>query len=157
MKSIQMFAWALMLAILLPFTGTAQRGSGGWCVKNNYSKMFDPKTIVEWKGTVVSIDKITPEKGMSVGIHLVVKAENNEQMSIHLGPEWFVSNQELQFAAGDQIVVKGSKVTYQNAPAIIAMTVAKGDVVLTLRDKTGNPTWNGCQPGRGGRRARVNN
>lgn len=149
--------WAGLLATLLPFAGEAQRGSGGWCTKNNYSRLFDAKTIVEIKGSVVSVDKITPESGMSVGIHLVVKTEKNENISVHLGPAWYIDNQEIQFATGDVVMVKGSKVTYQNAPAIIAMTVGKGDQVLTLRDKKGNPNWNGWRQGRRGGKNRPNN
>ena len=148
MKNFQVFAWTVLFAIL-SFSATAQRGSGGWCVKNNYSKIFDPKTIVELKGTVVSVEKITPETGMSAGIHLMVKTEKNENISVHLGPAWYLENQEIQFAAGDAVEIKGSKVTYQNAPAIIAMTVGKGDQVLTLRDKNGDPGWNGWRQGKG--------
>ncbi|MCE7921982.1 MAG: DNA-binding protein [Haliscomenobacteraceae bacterium CHB4] len=157
MKTFRMFAWAAMFTILLPLTGTAQRGSGGWCTKNNYSRIFDPKTIVEVKGAVASVEKITPETGMSAGIHLMVKTEKSEQISVHLGPAWYLDNQEIQFAAGDAVVVKGSRVTYQNAPAIIAMTVGKGDQVLTLRDKKGNPGWNGWRQGKGGGRGRGRN
>lgn len=157
MKNIQVLAWAVFFTVLLPFTSVAQRGSGGWCTKNNYSKIFDPKTIVEIKGTVVSVDKITPETGMSAGIHLMVKTEKNESISVHLGPAWYLDNQEIQFVAGDAVGVKGSKVTYQNAPAIIAMTVGKGDQVLTLRDKNGNPGWNGWRQGKGGGKKGKNN
>lgn len=151
-----MLAWTVLFAIL-SFTATAQRGSGGWCGQNNYSKIFDPNTIVELKGTVVSIDKITPETGMSVGIHLMMKTEKNENISVHLGPAWYIDNQDIQFAVGDAVVVKGSKVTYQNAPAIIAMTVGKGEQVLTLRDKKGNPNWNGWRQGKGGGKGRGKN
>ena len=148
MRTLQIFAWVGLITIL-PFTVAAQRG-GGWCTNNNYSKLFNPKTIVEIKGTIVSIDQITPEAGMSVGIHLMVKTEKNESISVHLGPSWYIDNQTIQFVVNDAIVVKGSRVTYQNAPAIIAMTATKGEEMLMLRDKNGRPNWNGWRKGKGG-------
>lgn len=156
MKIIQMIVVGSMLA-MLPFTAMAQRGSGNWCATNNYSRLFDASTIKELNGSVVSVEKITPEKGMSTGIHLLVKTEKNETISVHLGPSWYLDNQDVQFVAGDVIKVKGSSITYQNAPAIIAMTVEKGGQVLVLRDKKGNPNWNGWRSGKGGRKNRMNN
>ena len=142
MKSFKNKVWVLLFA-LLPIIGIAQRGTGGWCSNNNYSRLFNPATIVEVKGTIVSVEKIIPEKGMSNGIHLVLKTEAKENMTVHLGPEWYLNNQDIQFAAGDVIKVKGSKVTYENNAAIIAMTVWKGDSHLDLRNDKGYPKWNG--------------
>ncbi|MCC6280924.1 MAG: DNA-binding protein [Saprospiraceae bacterium] len=156
MKIIQMIVVGSMLA-MLPFNAMAQRGSGNWCATNNYSRLFDASAIKDLNGSVVSIEKITPEKGMSTGIHLLVKTEKNETISVHLGPSWYLDNQDVQFVAGDVIKVKGSSITYQNAPAIIAMTVEKGGQVLVLRDKKGNPNWNGWRSGKGGRKNRMNN
>jgi len=151
-----MIAVGSMLAIL-PFTAMAQRGSGNWCSNNSYSRLFNASTIEELNGSVVSIEKITPEQGMSTGIHLLVKTKKNETISVHLGPAWYLDNQDILFVTGDVIKVKGSRITYQNAPAIIAMTVDKGGQVLMLRDKKGNPNWNGWRQGKGGRKGRMNN
>jgi hypothetical protein len=149
MKFIQILVWASVFA-LLPFSSIAQRGSGGWCANNNYNRLFNPASMEEIKGSVVSVEKITPESGMSTGVHLMLKSEKSGNISVHLGPSWYLDNQDVQFVAGDILVVKGSKITYQNAPALIAMTVQKGEQVLTLRDKKGNPNWNGLQQGKGG-------
>ncbi|WP_291144908.1 hypothetical protein [Flavobacterium sp. UBA7680] len=142
MKSFKNKVWILLFA-LLPVISIAQGGSGGWCSNNNYSRLFNPATIVELKGTIVTVEKIIPEKGMSNGIHLVLKTEAKENITVHLGPEWYLDNQDILFAAGDKIKIKGSKVTYENKMAIIAMTVWKGDYHLDLRDAKGNPKWNG--------------
>lgn len=147
MRTLHFFLW-IGAFVLLPFGAYAQRGSGGWCSSNNYSRLFNPQSIVELKGTIVAVEKITPEAGMSTGIHLVVKTERSGNMSAHLGPSWYIDNQDVQFSAGDMVVVKGSKITYNNAPAVIAVSVTKGDQVLTLRDKKGNPAWNGWRKGR---------
>lgn len=156
MNIFKILVWAGILA-LLPFAIAAQPGSGGWCSNNNYAKTFNPDAIETLQGVVVSIEKITPEKGMSIGIHLMVKTEKNETISIHLGPSWYLDNQDIQFFAGDAISVTGSRVTYKNAPAIIAMRVEKGALVLTLRNKKGSPGWNGWKKGRKGGRNRAKN
>ncbi len=148
MRTFQIMFWA-SLFVLLPFASIAQRGSGGWCSNNNYSRQFNPGTVEALKGSVVSVEMITPETGMSTGIHLMLKSEKSGNVSIHLGPSWYIDNQDIQFVVGDVLEVKGSKITYQNAPAIIAMTVQKGDQVLNLRDGKGNPTWNGLRQGKG--------
>lgn len=140
----------ILLSILLPLWGMAQAG-GGWCSNNNYSRLYNAKTIVDIKGVIVSVDKITPEKGMSVGIHLMVQTTQLENISVHLGPAWYVDNQEFQFTIGDMVQITGSKVTYENQPAIIAATVKKGDYTLRLRDRNGAPAWNAWKKGKGGK------
>lgn len=148
MKVIQMFVWA-GLFVLLPFISLAQQGSGGWCANNNYSRIFNATTISELNGSVVSIEKVTHETGMSKGVILMINADKNENIPVHLGPEWYLDNQDIQFVVGDIITVKGSRITYQNTPTIIAMTIQKGAQILVLRDKKGNRSWNGWQQGNG--------
>jgi hypothetical protein len=41
------------------------------------------------------------------------------------------------------VEVKGSRVTFEGKPAIIAAEVKKGDEVLKLRDENGFPMWSG--------------
>lgn len=142
MKNFKIKLWILFLS-LLPLFGIAQRGSGGWGPNTNYNRLFNPETIVELKGTVVSIEKITPEAGMSNGIHFLLEIDNKESISVHLGPEWYLENQDIQVIPGDLIIVKGSRIIYETKPAIIAMTVNKGENMLNLRDKRGYPNWSG--------------
>ncbi len=42
-----------------------------------------------------------------------------------------------------------AKITFNNAPAIIAGQVKKGETVLMLRDENGIPVWAGTGMGRG--------
>ena len=48
--------------------GPMWKGSGGWGMGMQYSKMYNPKTVETIIGVVVSVDKITPMKGMSHGM-----------------------------------------------------------------------------------------
>jgi len=126
--------------------GTRQRGSGGWGPGNQYGRMYDPNTVVTISGEVVRVEKITPLRGMSYGIHLILKTEK-EEISVHLGPGWFIENQDIKIEAKDEIEVKGSRITFQGSPAIIAAEVKKGEYKLRLRDERGFPSWSGWRRG----------
>ncbi len=118
------------------------RGSGGWGAGGSYSRIYDAKTVETVTGEVVSVGRFTPSKAMGYGIHLVLKSDK-ETVSVHLGPAWFVENQDTKIEPKDKIEVKGSRVAFEGKPALIAAEVRKGDEVLELRDETGIPLWSG--------------
>ncbi len=122
--------------------GKGYRGSGGWGMGSPYQRIFDPAAIESVAGTVEAIEKITPMKGMHSGIHLTLKTSTGV-LDIHLGPEWYIERQDTKIQKGDQLEVKGSRVTVSGKPALIAMEVKKGDSVLVLRDAQGVPAWAG--------------
>jgi hypothetical protein len=122
--------------------GTMWKGGGGWGPGTPYAKMYNPQTVESVTGEVVSVDKITPVKGMSYGIHVVVKTDK-ETISVHLGPGWYLENQDVKIVPSDRIEVKGSRIAFEGKPALIAAEVKKGDEVLTLRDANGFPVWSG--------------
>jgi len=122
--------------------GMRWRGSGGWGQGGQYQRLYDVKTVESISGEVLRIEKIKPMKGMSAGVHLVLKEANGE-MSVHLGPEWYVERQDFEIKVGDKIEVTGSKVPFQGKPALIAAEVKKNDDVLKLRDNDGFPYWSG--------------
>jgi hypothetical protein len=117
-------------------------GSGGWGMGSGYGRLYDPKTVVTIAGEVVGVEQITPMRGMSYGVHLIVKT-SKETLSVHLGPAWYIQNQDIKIEPKDKIEVKGSRVTFQGKPAIIAATVKKGDQTLELRNESGYPAWSG--------------
>ncbi|MGQ9569515.1 MAG: DNA-binding protein, partial [Thermodesulfovibrionales bacterium] len=118
------------------------RGSGGWGMGSAYQRMFNPATVEILTGIVESVDKIAPMKGMSYGIHLVLKTDK-ETISVHLGPSWYIERLDTKIEKGDKIQIKGSRVTMMGKPVIIAAEVKKGDPVLKLRDENGIPVWAG--------------
>jgi len=136
-----------MLCLLAPANSLAQkgvnwRGGRGWGMGTPYSRMYDPATVFTVTGEVVRVDAITPLKGMSYGVHLVLKAKG-ETLSVHLGPAWYVENQDVRIERGDKVEVVGSRITFDGKPAVIAAEVKKGNDVLVLRDKNGFPVWSG--------------
>lgn len=122
--------------------GMNRKGSGGWGMGTQYGRIYDPKTVETIVGVVVRVEKITPTKGMSPGVHMIVKTEK-ETVSVHLGPAWYIDNQDINIDPKDKIEVKGSRITFEGKPAIIAAEVKKGNEVLELRNENGIPAWSG--------------
>lgn len=114
----------------------------GWGRGSNYNRLYDVKTVETISGQVTEIDKIYPEKNMSYGVHLTLSTSGGS-ISVHLGPGWYIENQEVQISKDDNVTVTGSKVTYDGSQVIIAKEVTKGDQVLVLRDDEGYPLWAG--------------
>jgi alanine racemase len=138
--------FALVLAVTAAW---GQQGMGpgggqgrGWGAGDSYNRMFNPQTVETLSGEVVSVDKFTPGKRMSYGVHFTLKTDK-ATIPVHMGPGWYMEKQALTIAAGDKVEVTGSRIMYQGKPAIIAAEVKKGDQVLKLRDAAGIPAWAG--------------
>ena len=130
--------------LVLATAAFAQNGTGrgGWGVHSRYGKLYNPATVETIVGQVSSVDKFTPVHGMSTGVHLTVKT-GRENISVHLGPAWFIEKQSVRIEPKDTVEVTGSRITFDGKPAIIAAKVKKGDHVLKLRGKNGIPVWSG--------------
>ena len=137
MKSKLAFV-TLMCVVLLAANAWAQLGKG----RNAARRIYNPATVETLGGEVVSVDKSTSRQGRSLGVHFTLKTDK-ETIPVHLGPGWYVDQQELKLAPGDKVEVSGSRVTYQGKPAIIAGQVKKDGKTLQLRDANGVPAWAG--------------
>jgi hypothetical protein len=104
-------------------------------------RMFDPKSVTTIQGEVLEIERASMGRRHE-GVHLTV-AMGSEKISVHLGPDFYVSRQALKLAKGDSIEVKGSRVSMGGQPIIVAQEVRRGGDVLALRDASGVPLWRG--------------
>lgn len=144
-------AMTVTFSLLLALTAGAQpglrwRGSGGWGPGSQYNRMYDPKSMETIRGEVVSVETFTPVSGMSGGVHMMVKTDK-ETVSVHLGPEWYLENQDIKLEPKDTVEIKGSRITFGGKPAIVAAEVKKDGDVLKLRDANGYPVWSGWRRG----------
>lgn len=150
-----------MLVVTGAYETWAQPGQGfmggGWgcgrmtgqnVCQGRYQRMYDPQTVETITGTVTAVEQFVPMKGMSSGIHATITTESGD-ISVHLGPAWFIEKQTLKLVKGDIIEVTGSKITFNGSPAIVAAEVKKGNETLTLRNEAGIPVWAGSGMGRG--------
>ncbi len=141
------WAGVVVLALLVFSAAFAQawrggRGSGGWGAGSAYQRMYNPATVETVSGTVESVEKFRPMKGMYYGIHLMLRTAKGT-VSVHLGPEWYIERQGVKFSKGEKIDVTGSRITFQGKPAIIAREIKKNGGTLVLRNEAGIPEWAG--------------
>ncbi len=146
-----MFLW-LLLALLGPpslaraDTPTScppmtQRGSGGWN-EGPWARTYDPKTVQTISGEVSEIHRVAPLRGMSEGLHALVRTEKGI-IEVHLGPAWYLDHQDTQLAIGDRVEVRGSRVRLEGKPVLVAAQIRKGQATLQPRDDAGVPLWRG--------------
>lgn len=122
--------------------GYRWQGSGGWGMGTPYQRMYEPAKMETIKGTVEALETLAPMRGMHKAVALKVKVDS-ETMTVHLGPEWYISRLDTKIVKGDKVEVKGMRATFDNKPAIIAAEVKRGDDVLVLRNESGAPVWAG--------------
>jgi hypothetical protein len=148
MKKILLVVIAICIISFVPAVGSfAQggmiwKGGGGWGMGSQYGRMYDPKSVETITGEVMRVDLITPMRGMSRGVHILLKTDK-KSIAVHLGPSWYLQNQDVKILPNDKVEIKGSRITFQGKPVIIAAEVKKGDEVLKLRDEKGYPVWSG--------------
>ncbi len=144
MKKLALLALLVAVPALSLAQGGPPPGKGPGAMR-----LFDPATVVTVTGTVLGESRIDRGMGHS-GVHLSVQTPDGE-IPVHLGPDFWVDKQTVKFAKGDEITVRGSRITFEGKPAIIAMTVTKGATTLVLRDAKGAPVWQGQAMGQGGK------
>ena len=124
----------------------SRQGGGGWG-HGRYGRMYNVKTVETIKGKVVSVDPFIPRRGMSHGVHLQVETQKGI-VPVHLGPAWYIENQEITIKPEDKVEIKGYLTNFAGKPAIIAAEVKKGNMTLVLRSEDGFPMWSGWRRNR---------
>ena len=122
--------------------GMCWLGTCGCGSCSQYCSIYSPNTIETISGDIVSIEKVTPGRGMYHGMHLIIKTEE-ETLSVRLGPGWYMESQGITFMPDDKVEIKGHRISDRGEPAIVASEVKKGDEILKLRDDSGLPFWRG--------------
>jgi hypothetical protein len=116
----------------------------GWEKDSAYNKLYDLDEWDSFKGNVVGFKKITPLKGMSPGVALLVTdGDSDEVITVHLGPSPFVNPNSISVRKGDKVKVKGVWAEIDGKEVFMASKVKRGDdyeykVRLT---KDGTPFW----------------
>ncbi|ACK69974.1 hypothetical protein PCC7424_1534 [Gloeothece citriformis PCC 7424] len=121
-----------------PMMGNRGYGRGRW---GHGMGMYNPNTVETLTGEVISINSFPSGRGMSQGLHLQLQT-GNQIVDVHLGPQWYLENQDLQIQPQDTITVTGSKIdNFNQQPNLIAAEIKKGNQTLMLRDNQGIPVW----------------
>ena len=99
---------------------------------------YDPATETKLKGVVDQL-KLVPPSGNKAIAYLAIKGESSPE--VFLCPKSFLDQMGMDFKAGDEVSVTGSKVKKDGADLILAREVEKGGDTFTLRFKDGKPAW----------------
>ncbi|MFI5394336.1 MAG: DNA-binding protein [Candidatus Binatia bacterium] len=145
MQAKEITALALSITLCAASSSFAQGAMGGRPGRGG--GLYNPKTVETVSGEVVSVEEIHGKgwgggRGGGYGVHLILKSDQ-EEIAVHIGPSWYLDKHGLSIAPGNRIEVRGSRITFQGKPAIIAAEVKKGDQSLKLRDDDGLPAWRG--------------
>jgi hypothetical protein len=149
---------AIILTMILGLARTAaaqHRGFGrGGESGAQGRRLYNPQTVTTVQGQVEDLGsygmqgwRVTP--GMKLQ-GLVLKTGKGN-LTIDLGPPWYVRKQGFAFSKGDTLEVTGSKVTKGEQTILLAAEVKKNGHTLKVRDEKGVPLWR--EQDRGGRGA----
>jgi hypothetical protein len=106
------------------------------------SKLYNPQAVETLTGQVTAVNRQASKRAGKPDRVTMVLQTNQGPVRVHLGPADYLDQQALKLAVGDQVQVKGVKLSRLKAPTLIAGEVRKGDQVLKLRDDaTGRPLW----------------
>jgi hypothetical protein len=140
------FSLILLWSILTPTGGFSQEKLDikGWELDSPYNKLYDLNEWDKWKGYMVKVKEVTPLPGMSPGIALIVKSRDDDEMvTVHLGPKSFIDSNSLGFRKGEKLTLKGAWAEIGDNEVFIASKVRKGDYyeLKVRRTKDGTPYW----------------
>jgi hypothetical protein len=130
----------ILIALLFGFSVFNAYSQDEVGIGSGFKNLYDINTVETIIGEVISVDKVYSDNNLTYGVHMALYSVEG-LISIHLGPSWFVDNQDIQLTSGDYVSVTGSRLTFNNNQVIIAKEVMKDSAVLLLRDDTGYPLW----------------
>ena len=132
---------------MMPMMGGSMMGGsmmGGWHHYSPYGQLYFQGKEITLEGEILRIGPVTPMPQMMQGIELQLKTEKG-QTAIHLGPSWYIEQQDLTLKIGDKVKVSGRSIGAGTETIVLAAQVQKGAEILTLRDKEGFPYWAGMR------------
>ena len=93
-----------MLTILgsVSHARTNESGHWGWRHEDRIRRHWDRSTVETVEGRILALHKSVHGERLTYGIHLLLETENTE-LSVHLGPAWYVEGLKLSFEEGDRI------------------------------------------------------
>ncbi len=116
------------------------RGSAGWGTGTRYQRLYDPARVTTVRGRLLRLETVRPLREMGPGVQAVLATEQGI-VRAHLGPSWFLEQQDAPLRAGGIVVVTGAASVVAGRNVLLAAEVQSGGRVLRLRDGLGLPVW----------------
>lgn len=100
---------------------------------------YDPATEVTLKGSIDDMQELSDPAGQA---HIKLLLKTGQGLTeVRLCPREFLDALEFALAKGDDVEITGSRVKVDDKEIVLGRTVVKGNNILVLRDKKGNPAW----------------
>lgn len=90
---------------------------------------------------------VQPGRGGRMMVQTAVLKTRDGSLTVHLGPDFYVRQQQFPLKVGDTWEVTGFKTTLDQKTVLVAREVRMGGHVLKLRDQGGQPLWRGMGQG----------
>jgi hypothetical protein len=101
--------------------------------------MYNPQTVTTIQGTVATAG---PQMGRVQHVSWVVKTDQGN-VTVHLGPAWYINQHQVVLNPGDAVEATGSKMEMGGGTMLVAKEVKVGGKTFQLRDDQGVPLWRG--------------
>lgn len=101
--------------------------------------MYNPQTVTTIKGTVESL---VPQTRRMRHESRVIKTDKGN-VTVHLGPAWYMNQHQMIINPGDALEVTGSEMKMGDSTMMVAREVTVKGKTLKLRDDQGMPLWRG--------------
>jgi len=134
MRTLALLTTFALIALLCPAVGAQGRGG------RDGRRQYDPATVETVTGKVTHVEHVKRRRGPSDMVQVTLETDGGP-LRVNVGPASFLSEKKMVLATGDRIEVRGSRVTHDGEPLLIAAEITKGDTRLALRDAAGVPVW----------------
>jgi hypothetical protein len=102
--------------------------------------LYNPASEKTLEGKVVRVEVMRGKRGPR-GVLVWMEGKDDEFMPVHLGPAWFLKDEDIKVEKGDRLIVRGSEIPRRGGPVLLAKEFKKQDRLVTLRDDDGIPKW----------------
>ena len=101
---------------------------------------FDVKKEVQIKGTIQEVKNYSCPVTGTVGTHLALKTSDG-LIEVHVAAAKFLQEYGIHFTANDEVVMIGTKGSYQGSPAFLPRIIMVGNNSYFVRGADGKPLW----------------
>jgi hypothetical protein len=92
---------------------------------------YDAATVETVTGEILAVERVTAKRrGWGEGVHAELSTPDGT-LNVHLGPAWYLDNQEEQLEEGAEVEVTGSMVEVDGEMQMIAAEVRMGETART--------------------------
>jgi len=137
MKTLRRTLLTLILGALVVLVAPGQTQNKG---ASHAVPRYDPAQEVTVKGEILEVKNYDCPISGTLGAHLALQTTDGV-VEVHLAPAAFLSEYQMSFAKGDKVVILGTKVTFHDAPAMLARRVTREQCEYFFRDAKGRPLW----------------